>query len=1061
MAFDEAFQAYLKALRETPLAEKTEHTDRDALKAVLRVVADASSAATHIQHEPKRAQDKGAPDFKVSRQAAIIGYVEVKQVDANLAQVLKSDQINRYVDLNPNILVTDYLRFIWIKDGKIKEAQSERLCEASAIESKQPLNPERVAAVAQLLTGFFKAAPKGIKRASELAGTLAVRSRLLRDFLTEELERQEKEDEGGKLLGLFKAFKEQVSHELTIKDFADAFAQTLAYGLFLAKLNVKTGVTLTLSNADEHVPGGFSLIRELVGFLKELDREEYRDIKWVVEEVLSIVNWLDVDAVREDLSFKKRRAYSRGVRARSEEEWRLFSKDPFVYFYEDYLAKYDSKLRKSRGVYYTPPPIVNFIVRAINDILKDTFEIEQGLADRERVTVLDFACGTGTFLVEVLERIFDEIGGPEDGRAPAYVREHILKNIYGFEYLIAPYTIAHLKLSQYLSELAATAKNPNIALKKDERFQVFLTNTLEPIEPQRNYLLPELTHETEAAQAVKDKTILVITGNPPYAGHSKNKGKWISQAVGAYRKVDGKTLPDKNPKWLQDDYVKFIRFAQMKMAEVDEGVVGVITNHSYLDNPTFRGMRQSLRDSFDQIWIVDLHGSLKPKEPTPDGVENDNVFDIQKGVSILLCVKRPGAEKGIWFSEFWGTRQEKYQASADGRISTLTWRASECFSPYHLFRPMNWAGWDSYSGFWPLADSLNDAESRRQIFETGVLGFQSHRDHFAIAPTREEMTLRVRDMIDPALSDGALRQKYEIDSNRDWKLEEAREALRSATQPEDKIIRCAYRLFDSPFCYFGTEFMDYPRRELVDHVANRENVQLVASRQIGTADWRHAFVAVDPANDCLISDKTREANQVFPLWLHSDGEKRENIAPEFRTFIDGLYSNHYTPEQILGYIYAILHAPTYRSRYAEFLRIDFPRIPFAESSADFEKLFALGAALVEAHLLRKMKPRGLGKYQGAKQGEDQDRVLEVRYAEAEQAAYINDVQRFAPIPPEVWTFHIGGYQVLDKYLKSRKTRLLSLDEIEHVAKVADVLAFTIEQMAAIDDAYQAAFPQQA
>jgi SAM-dependent methyltransferase len=682
---EQAFQTYLAALRKHPLAEKTEHTDRGALETLLQAVADASSAATKVQHEPKRAQDKGAPDYKITRTGVMVGYVEAKQIGANLEAVLKTDQIKRYLQLNPNLIVTDYLRFIWIKDGKIKEALDARLCEAGAIEGKLPLNAEKIAAVEQLLRGFFKTEPKGVKRASELAEALAVRSKLLRDFLTEELERQNKEETGGKLLGLYQAFKQQVSHELKLQEFADAFAQTLAYGLFLAKLNVKPDPTITLANADEHVPGGFSLIRELVGFLKVLNQEEYRDIKWVVEEILSIVNHLNVDAIREDLSFGKRKAYSPKVSAKSEEEWRLFSKDPFVYFYEDYLAKYDKAMKKARGVYYTPPPIVNFIVRAINDILKDTFGIEQGLADRERVTVLDFACGTGTFLVEVLERIFDEIGGAEAGIAPLVVREHILKNIYGFEYLIAPYTIAHLKLSQYLAELAARANNPDIALKEGERFQVFLTNTLEPIEPQKNFLLPELTHETEAAQKVKDKQILVIPGNPPYSGHSKNKSfKEIDAYKFTYEQRPNPDNPDgpplevrvplgeRNPKWLNDDYVKFIRFAQMKMDEVDEGVVGIITNHSWLDNPTFRGMRQSLMRTFNQIYVLDLHGNYKKKERAPDGSEDENVFDIEQGVSISLLVKRPGEPAGVFRGDLWGKQLQKYRGRLKGGSERLS-----------------------------------------------------------------------------------------------------------------------------------------------------------------------------------------------------------------------------------------------------------------------------------------------------------------------------------------------------------------------------------------------------
>ena len=301
-------------------------------------------------------------------------------------------------------------------------------------------------------------------------------------------------------------------------------------------------------------------------------------------------------------------------------------------------------MRKSRGVYYTPPPIVNFIIRAVDDILKENFGIRDGLADNKRVTVLDFACGTGTFLLEVFQRIFDNIGGADSGRADLIVREHILKNLFGFEYLIAPYTIAHLKLSQYL-------RDQGHPLSGDERLQVFLTNTLEPVEPQANFLLPAISAEVEAAQVVKEQPILVITGNPPYSGHSKNKGDWITNAVVEYRRrLDELGRPGQS-KWLQDDYVKFIRFAQLKMDAVEEGAVGIITNHSWLDGPTFVGMRRSLLDSFRHIYVLDLHGNAKKVERAPDGGNDQNVFDIEQGVAISFFVKQPDVEEGVYHAD--------------------------------------------------------------------------------------------------------------------------------------------------------------------------------------------------------------------------------------------------------------------------------------------------------------------------------------------------------------------------------------------------------------------------
>jgi hypothetical protein len=510
----DVFEIYLTALRRKPVAEKTEHTDRAALEALLSAFAAEAEGAPQVQHEPKRVAGKGAPDFKVTRAGLILGYVENKAIGEDLKKVTKSEQIEKYKTLSQNILLTDYLEFVWItKDAN----QRAVLCSEDALENRKVrLGDEAIAAVAKLLEGFFSSAPQKISDSEDLALALAKRSRLLRDYLDEELVRQEKVHQEGRLCGLFQTFRDQIFHELTPKEFADAFAQMLAYGLFLARLN-SGRQQVTLNNAREHVPGSFRLIGELVDFLNELNKPEYREIRWVVEEVLSIVNAMDLAAIQESLSFRGRKAINRKVRAGNEEEHRLFERDPFVYFYEDYLKAYDKDMRKGRGVYYTPPPIVNFIVRAVDDILKDSFGIRDGLADNKRVTVLDFACGTGTFLLEVFQRIFDNIGGADSARAGLVVRDHILKNLYGFEYLIAPYTIAHLKLSQFL-------KDRGHPLADGERLQVFLTNTLEPIEPQRNLYLPAITEEVEAAQRVKDKPILVITGNPPYSGHSKSLG---------------------------------------------------------------------------------------------------------------------------------------------------------------------------------------------------------------------------------------------------------------------------------------------------------------------------------------------------------------------------------------------------------------------------------------------------------------------------------------------------------------------------------------------------------
>ena len=540
---------------------------------------------------------KGAPDFKITKSGLILGYVENKAIGENLDKVLKSDQIKRYRTLSQNIIVTDYLHFIWInKDG----IQRETLCHVTDLEStKFRLREDRVAAVNKLLEGFFSTAPEGIGRAQQLALELATRSRLLRDYLGDELIRQEREHKEGRLYGLFQIFRDQVFHELTLNEFADAFAQMLAYGLFLARLN-SGSEPITLHNAREYVPGSFRLIRELVDFLTELEKDEYRDVRWVVEEVLSIVNGLDLLAIHEDLSFRQRRAINRNVRAADEEEHRLFERDPFIYFYEDYLRAYDKETSKSRGVYYTPPPIVNFIVRAVDNVLKEQLRaLATGLADHQRVTVLDFACGTGTFLLEVFQRIFENIGGPDvrarrSNRTRALVKEPIRVRVLDRS--------LHDRTPKALA-ISAGSRIIRYKLKRD--FSYISPTHWNRLSHNATCYCRNFQPKWKTAQRIKDKPILAIIGNPPYSAFSLNMGAHASASIEEYKLVDGAHFREKKH-WLHDDYVKFIRFAQLKIDKLDCGVVGVITNRRFVDNVTFRGMRQSLLRTFDQIYVFDL-----------------------------------------------------------------------------------------------------------------------------------------------------------------------------------------------------------------------------------------------------------------------------------------------------------------------------------------------------------------------------------------------------------------------------------------------------------------------
>jgi hypothetical protein len=1054
------FEAYFRALAATSLDAKTEHSDRAALESLLNAAARAADPKLAIQHEPKRdKQGGGSPDYMVKRDGRIVGYVEVKTIDEALSKVLRSDQIKKYQKLSDNLILTDYLEFIWLKGAE--PPVRARLAHSEDLSSRKlALRPESVEEVVGLLRGFFSTAPQNISRGQVLAVELAKRAALLRDFLAEELIRQEKADDKGRLHALYDAFRVQVFHDLGARDFADAFAQMLAYGLFLARLNAGANVEVTLDNVRRFIPGSFSLIRELVRFLEEMEEPEYRPTRWVIDEILSIVNGIDLAAIHNDLSFRARKATSRKVRAGDEEEHRLFEKDPFIYFYEDFLKAYDPAMRKGRGVYYTPPPVVNFIVRAVDDILKDTFGIRDGLADHRKVTVLDFACGTGTFLLEVFERIFETIGGPEAGRADQIVREHLTKNIYGFEYLIAPYTIAHLKLSQYL-------RDKGHPLEDQERLQVFLTNTLEPVEPQGNLLLPELSHEVAAAQNVKDRPILVITGNPPYSGHSKNMGSWIRSQIANYREGFPELSRRGQGKWLQDDYVKFLRFAQMKMdggdyeaiddrgnlqtvtmEGVDEGVVAVITNHSWLDNPTFKGMRKSLLSTFDRIYVLDLHGNRKKKEVCPDGSKDENVFDIEQGVAVTIFIKKSGLEKGVFHADFWGKRISKYQAAASASLSTTAWETIFPDKPDWRFAPQNEQllqeyirGWHTPDIFSPMGDPAP--------------GFATQHDDFAISFTQKEAISKVKRFL--ALpNEAAARKEFKLCAQDQWRYDRAVDELPKLAL-HALSTEVTYRPFDDRWTIWDRNVTTHRRTRVSNHLMV-PNVALVLAKN-AAAIGSDAFDAVAISKNPVELNFFRRGGEfLFPAWIvDSGGSRSENLSAAFRKFLDERYAHHYSPEEILGYIYAILHAPSYRSRYAEFLRIDFPRIPFAETKAQFDALSQLGWALVQAHLLKAV-PRPAGGRLGDYRGKGDHTVEAVRYSPEEQTIWINKTQGFAPVPPDIWDFHIGGYQVLDKYLKSRKSRTLNLNEQTHVGEVAESLAFTIEQMTRIDAAYLAAFP---
>ncbi len=1060
MSKDTALSDYRQAIEKAlKLGNATEHTYRSALETLIQTLFPEVVAT----NEPKRVKC-GAPDYVLTVNAIPIGYVEAKDIDISLDQTEKTEQLNRYRKSLGNLILTDYLEFRWYVGGE--KRMTARLA-TTGPKGQLKAEPNGVDNVRALLTAFRNAEAKTVANPKELAERMAAIARLIRDAIRRAFDSEYK---GGTLHSQMIGFKQVLLPDLSIEQFADMYAQTICYGLFAARVASPKVAGFTRENAAYRLPKTNPFLRKMFTYIAGPELDD--SITWAVDDLAELLNRSDMTAILKDF----------GKRTRQE--------DPVVHFYETFLAAYDPKMREARGVYYTPEPVVSYIVRSVDYLLKKDFGLPMGLADADkirmktpdgkttlethRVQILDPATGTATFLHSVIDQIYDSFKGNE-GMWPGYVKDDLLPRITGFELLMAPYAVAHMKLGLQLAETG-------YKFDSDERLQIYLTNTLE--EGYEGGKLPFaewLVEEATAASTAKyDAPVMVVLGNPPYSGHSANNGKWISEllrskvepGLSSYFEVDGKPLGERNPKWLNDDYVKFIRFAQWRIQRTGYGILAFISNHGYLDNPTFRGMRQSLMKTFDDIYLLDLHGNSKKKERNPDGSPDQNVFDIQQGVAIGIFVKRPGSKQPatIRHADLYGPRDGKYKWLWDNDVTTTEWKKLSPQAPSYLFIPQDGQLREEYEQGWQLT----------KIVPINVLGFQSHRDHFAIDFDEKVIRARIDDLKDINRTDEELRAFYNLTDNRDWQLSNSRKQLRANVEWGGNSLRCLYRPFDWRFCYFSTVTMDYPRRELLDHVANKENLTLNVTRQTKAETWQHAIIANTPTPAVFVEIK--DGSNVFPLYLYPDttkktlfdmdtpsdapGGRRPNLSDKFIADLAGRVELGFVPdgkgdlqatfgpEDIFNYMYAVFHSPTYRSRYAEFLKIDFPRLPLTSNPDLFRDLCGLGGQLVGLHLLEKLGPT-LTKYPVI----GSNLVEAVSYGEPKAdgtpgRVIINKTQYFEGVPPEVWEFHIGGYQVCQKWLKDRKGRTLTNSDLLHYQRIVAALSETIRLMSEIDEAIE-------
>ena len=1006
----------------------TEHSYRGALEQLMQTLLPK----LRIVNEPKRVKC-GAPDYIASRKDGMpVFYIEAKDIGDNDLDGRNphghKEQFTRYKQALDYIIFTDYLDFHLYEHGEFVD--SVRIAEVKG--DKIIAIKENEEKFLNLIEHVGNNAIQRITSASRLAKLMAGKARLLENIIEQAMNDDTESYANDNLRGQYNAFKDVLIQELKPSDFADIYAQTIAYGMFAARLHDDTPEDFSREEAAKLIPKTNPFLRQIFNNLAGNDLDER--IAWVVDDLVTVFLASDLQKIM--------KAYGEDKRHH----------DPMIHFYEDFLSEYNPKLRKSKGVWYTPQPVVGFIVRAVDEILQKEFNLPEGLADYStiekdvaveqsydgrtkdgmkhamkrfhRVQILDPATGTGTFLAEVVNQIYDRYLD-QQGIWQQYVEQHLLPRLNGFEILMASYAVAHLKLDMLLSETGYQHQS-------EKRLHVYLTNSLEESNNEPRTLFAQwLSREAAEANVIKrDCPVMVVIGNPPYSGESQNKGKWIMSLMEDYKKEPGgkQPLDERNPKWLNDDYVKFIRLAQHYIEKKGEGIIGFINPHGYLDNPTFRGMRWNLLKTFDKIYAIDLHGNSKKKETCPDGSKDENVFDIMQGVSINLFVKTGRKDKDelgkVYHKDLYGLRQQKYDFLDGATLENVGYEEMKPMAPMYFFVPKNF----------DLQEEYDKGFKVDELFNVSSVSVVTAKDAILVDMNENNLFAKVK-------------QEY-------------------GSADSSLIKRYNYRPFDDRFVYYDVQKIERPRETTMRQMVH-QNIALLTCRQLAGNEWKHVSVADGIVDDCRVSSKTKERGYVFPLYVYKENMGKEECIVNFNTemyekiakglnyyacaesnvLIDPIsdYNGVLYPQDLFDYIYAVLHSPSYRKRYKEFLKIDFPRIPCPTDWEKFRDLVELGEELRQLHLMEDLPSKTGITFPVAGS-------LQVDcYRWQDKRVYINAEQYFDGVPVSAWNFFIGGYQPAQKWLKDRKGMTLSFEDVKHYGHIIYVLQQTEKIMGEIDD----------
>jgi predicted helicase len=1027
---------------------KTGYSREHSYRGDLQTLISSIVPEVLVTNEPARIAC-GAPDYIITRNAIPVGYIEAKDIGVPLGSKTLKEQFDRYRASLDNLIITDYLDFHLYIDGefkasvKIGEVQNGRII---------PL-PVNFVIFESFIKDFCTHIGQTIKSSKKLAEMMAGKARMLADVIEKALNSDVVNQENSTLKEQMHAFQQILIHDIKTREFADIYAQTIAYGMFAARLHDPTLPTFSRQEAAQLIPKTNPFLRTLFQYIAGYDLDSR--IVWIVDGLADLFRATDIAALLKNFGKATQ------------------THDPIIHFYETFLAEYDPKLRKARGVWYTPEPVVNFIVRAVDDILKDEFNLSQGLADTSKtkvklnipthdkrykagqrefehevhkVQILDPATGTGTFLAEVVKHIYGKYK-TQQGIWSSYVENHLIPRLNGFELLMASYAMAHLKLDLLLAE---TGYKPT----KDQRFRIYLTNSLEEHHPDTGSLFATaLANEANEANYIKrDTPVMVVIGNPPYSISSSNKSEWIETLVADYKK----DLNERNIQPLSDDYIKFIRFGQHFIDKNGEGILAYISNNSFIDGIIHRQMRKHLLESFDKIYVLDLHGNAKKKETAPDGSPDQNVFDIMQGVSINLFVKTGEKQKGVLAKVFtynmYGKRESKYNDLSSLSHKSIDWQQAIVKSPEFYFVTKDYS----------LEESYRRGFSINELFKLNASGIKTHRDHLVIDSDVKTLSDRVKKFFDKSITESEIKNSLDLKDNRDWSLVEARNGSFNSELIQPNL----YRPFDTRYIYYDLNLIDFGRYNVMQHMIGKDNLALISVVQAQAANLNF-FDCIFVSNQIADTNMYRRGGpNVFPLYLYTEisnqtsfisQQQREpnfnlHIIQQFATDLSLVFTKEkepstatFSPIDILDYVYAVLHHPTYKSKYKDFLLVDFPRVPYPTDADSFWNLVELGSELRKIHLLESpIVENYITQYPV-----DGDNVVDKQKYENANV-YINDTQYFANVPNEVWEFYIGGYQPAQKWLKDRRGRELSVDDIMHYQKIIVALIETDRLMKEID-----------